>query len=38
MLYFVGLLLALFSFSRQARARLFEDPKWVRRLILGKRL
>ena len=27
-LYFVGLLLALVSFSGQARARLFEDPKY----------
>jgi protein-S-isoprenylcysteine O-methyltransferase Ste14 len=28
MLYFVGLLLAAASFSRQARARLFKDPKY----------
>jgi protein-S-isoprenylcysteine O-methyltransferase Ste14 len=28
MLYFAGLLLALVSFSGQARARLFEDPKY----------
>jgi protein-S-isoprenylcysteine O-methyltransferase Ste14 len=28
LLYFVGLSLALFSFSGQARARVFEDPKY----------
>jgi protein-S-isoprenylcysteine O-methyltransferase Ste14 len=28
-LYFVGLLLALVSFSGQARARLFQDPKYA---------